>query len=139
MEDSTWWVLNYRDRIEILAVVVAVITALSSFDDLFVDLYYWCLKLFGSQDEKDRALAKSVGDAANLPQRPFAIMVPAWHEREVIYSMLATNSRLLVYKNYHYFIGVYQNDLATLSEVRRAQDQFANVHICNGAAQRSDQ
>ena len=52
MEDLTWWVLNYRDRIEILAIVIAVITALSSFDDLFVDLYYWCLKLFGRQDEK---------------------------------------------------------------------------------------
>ncbi len=61
MEDMTWWILNYRDRIEILAIVIAVITALSSFDDVFVDLYYWCLKLFGRQDEKDRALAKSVG------------------------------------------------------------------------------
>ena len=56
-------------------------------------------------------------------------MVPAWHEREVIYAMLATNSRLLAYKNYQYFIGVYQNDMATLSEVRRAQGSVPPMFI----------
>ena len=120
---------EYRYYIEVLLIVIASITAISSVDDIFVDLYYWCLKLFGRQDAKDEALAQSISEAANLPERPFAIMVPAWHEHDVIYSMLATNSRLVTYKNYHFFVGVYQNDKATISEVRRAQAENANVHI----------
>lgn len=72
-------------------------TALSSVDEVFVDLYYWCLKLFGDQDEKDKALARAVSAAGGEPERPLAIMGPAWHEHDIIYSMVATNSRLLAY------------------------------------------
>src|ERR1700687_3489398 len=129
MESVTRYTLEYRHYIEILAIVIASITAVSSIDDVFIDLYYWCLRLFGGQAAKDDALALSISKVAALPERPVAIMVPAWHEHEVIYSMLATNSRLLAYKNCHYFIGVYQNDQLTISEVRRAQKSCPNVHI----------
>jgi adsorption protein B len=120
VEDITSVVLEYRFYIEVLLIALAGVTVVSSVDDIFVDIYYWCLKLFGRQDKKDLALAASVSKARNQPERPLAIMVPAWHEHDVIYSMVATNSRLLAYRNYHYFIGVYQNDAATISEVRRA-------------------
>ncbi len=129
MDALTASVLEYRYYIEVLLIVIALMTAISSVDDIFVDLYYWCLKLFGRQDAKDEALAQSISEAKSLPERPFAIMVPAWHEHDVIYSMLATNSRLVTYKNYHYFVGVYQNDRPTISEVQRAQAENANVHI----------
>ncbi|MDP2410301.1 MAG: glycosyl transferase family protein [Pseudolabrys sp.] len=129
MDAITAVILEYRFYIEITAIVIASITAISSVDDIFVDLYYWCLKLFGRQDKKDRALAQSISDAADMPERPFAIMVPAWHEHEVIYSMLTTNFRLLAYRNYHYFIGVYRNDTATIAEVERAKVECPNVHM----------
>jgi len=129
MDIFTPAVLDYLKFVEVLAVVVAMVTAISSADDVFVDLYYWCLRVFGGQDAKDRVLARLVADAARLPERPFAIMVPAWQEHEVIYAMVATNSRLLTYRNYHYFIGVYQNDQPTLAAARRAQRDCANVHI----------
>jgi adsorption protein B len=142
MDALTAALLQYRYYIEVLAIVVASITAVSSVDDVFVDLYYWCLKLFGRQDAKDRALARSVSIAVGLPERPFAIMVPAWNEHEVIYSMVATNFRLLAYKNYHYFIGVYQNDKATMAEVRRAKADCPNVHMVvvprNGPTSKAD-
>jgi adsorption protein B len=142
MDALTSYLLAYRYYIEVLAVVVACITAISSVDDVFVDLYYWCLKLVGRQDKKDRALAQSIAEAANLPERPFAIMVPAWNEHDVIYSMVATNSRLLVYRNYHYFIGVYQNDQPTIDEVLRAKADCPNVHMVvvprNGPTSKAD-
>jgi adsorption protein B len=142
MDALTSALLEYRYYIEVLAIVVASITVISSVDDVFVDLYYWCLKLFGRQDAKDRALAQSISKAANLSERPFAIMVPAWNEHEVIYSMVATNSRLLAYKNYHYFIGVYQNDKATIAEVLRAKGDCPNVHMVvvprNGPTSKAD-
>ena len=129
MNNSTHAVLEYLRFVEVLAIVVAMLTAISSADDVFIDLYYWCLRFIGGQNAKDRVLARSVQETTRLRERPFGIMVPAWAEHDVIYSMVATNSRLLTYRNYHYFIGVYQNDRATIEEARRAQRDCANVHI----------
>jgi len=120
---------QYLTVVEVLAIAVALLTAISSADDVFVDTYYWCLRLLGGQNAKDRVLARSVQETTRLRERPFAIMVPAWQEHAVIYAMVATNSRLLTYRNYHYFIGVYRNDLATIAEARRAQKDCPNVHI----------
>ncbi len=142
MEQITSAVLEYRYYVEILAIALACVTALSSLDDVFVDLYYWCLRLFGKQHEKDNELALALLAAGDEPERPLAIMVPAWHEQDVIYSMVATNSRLLAYRNYHYFIGVYQNDVATIAEVLRAQADYPNVHMSilprNGPTSKAD-
>ena len=129
MDAMTAWVLEYRYYVELLLIVVASVTAISSVDDIFVDLYYWSLRLFGRQEEKDDALARAVSEAQNVPERPFAIMVPAWHEADVIFSMLATNTRLVAYKNYHFFVGAYRNDDATIAEVQRAMRDNNNVHI----------
>jgi bacteriophage N4 adsorption protein B len=129
MDELTAVVLDYRYYIEILVIAVAAVTAISSLDDVFVDAYYWCLKLRGNQKAQDDALARKLQAGESLPERPFAIMVPAWKEHDVIFSMVATNSRLLVYRNCQYFIGVYRNDLATISEVRRAQTFYENVQM----------
>jgi adsorption protein B len=129
MVDFTIAVLEYRYCIEILALVIASITAISSVDDIFVDVYYWCLKLSGHEDAKDKALARSLQAGTDPAERPFAIMVPAWKEHDVIFSMVATNSRLLAYDNCQYFIGVYRNDPATIAEVKRAQEFYPNVQM----------
>src|SRR5215475_10326655 len=118
MDPLTEWILDYRYWIEILTIAIAIVTAISSVDDMLVDLFYWCLRLFGRQDAKDRAFAQRASEASQFPERPFAIMVPAWKEHDVIFSMVATNSRLLRYANYQFFIGVYQNDQPTIDEVR---------------------
>lgn len=119
--------LSYRYFIEILAVGCAIFIAISSLDDVFVDLYYWFLRIFGNKHEDARARALDLATIDFVPERPFAIMVPAWREFEVIYSMLAANSRLLRYKNYQFFVGVYQNDPQTIAEVEKAQRSIANL------------
>jgi len=142
MDALTPAVLDYRYYIEILLIVIATITAISSVDDVFIDLYYWSLRLFGAQGAKDRALAQAVANSADLPERPFAIMVAAWQEQDVIFSMLSTNCQLLAYKNFAFFVGVYQNDEPTLSEVRRAQALYSNIHVVvvprNGPTSKAD-
>jgi adsorption protein B len=127
MDALTSAILDYRYYIEALAIAIASITAISSVDDVFVDIYYWCLKLFGRQDARDRAFARTL--RADVPERPFAIMVPAWQEHEVIFSMVATNHRLLAYNNTHFFIGVYQNDKPTILEILRLQSHYTNVQM----------
>jgi bacteriophage N4 adsorption protein B len=128
MSDSTGFVFQYMYVIEVLTLVAGVIIAISSFDDLFVDLFYWTSRLFGSAGSRARELP-SIDLLELMPERPFAIMVPCWREHEVIFSMLSSNSRLQRYQHAHYFVGVYLNDPQTQDEVRRAQGIYPNIHM----------
>ncbi|MEY2536786.1 MAG: bacteriophage adsorption protein [Verrucomicrobiota bacterium] len=128
MPVSTGFVFQYMYVIEVLTLVAGVIIAISSFDDLFVDLFYWTSRLFGSARSRARELP-SIDLLEQIPERPFAIMVPCWKEHEVIFSMLSSNSRLQRYQHAHYFVGVYLNDPQTQDEVRRAQGIYPNIHM----------
>jgi adsorption protein B len=121
--------LSYRYYVEILALACAVLIAISSVDDVFVDVYYWGLKIFGNKHERARARALDIATIDFVAERPFAIMVPAWKEFEVIFSMLAANSRLLRYENYQFFVGVYRNDPQTIAEVEKAQRSIKNLNM----------
>lgn len=129
MDALTSFVIDYRYVIEVLAVGTAIIIAVSSVDDLFLDLYYWYLKLTGNGHARDRERVADIDALESVPQKPFAIMVPAWQEHEVIFSMLEVNSRLIRYSSYHFFVGVYQNDEATRREVERARRLNSNIQI----------
>ena len=99
----------------------------SSIDDLFIDLAYWWVSLVGfvrrlfrpppSRERLARALEQSI-----------AIMVPAWHEAEVIATMIANTVNTYQYQRFHIFVGVYANDPATRAEVDRMRRKFPNVH-----------
>jgi bacteriophage N4 adsorption protein B len=121
-------VFEYLYVIEILMLVAGVIIAISSIDDLFVDLLYWSSRLLGTSSARSK-LIPDIDVLEQLPERPFAIMIPCWKEHEVIYSMLSSNSRLLRYQNAYYFVGVYLNDPQTQDEVRRAQRAYPNIHM----------
>jgi bacteriophage N4 adsorption protein B len=128
MQDFTSQVLSYRYFIEIVTIVAAVLIAISSFDDFFVDVLYWVTRLFGNGHAKENA---RIGDREyidSLPEKPFAIMIPAWREAKVIHAMLDSNSRLLRYSAHHYFVGVYQNDPKTEVEVEKAKQKYDNIH-----------
>ena len=126
---STAAILEYRYYIEVITVVAAVIIAISSVDDFFVDIMYWSTRFFGNGRSKERGRAADRKFIDNLPEQAFAIIIPAWREHDVIYSMLSSNSRLLRYSNHHYFVGVYRNDKRTATEVMRAQQSFPNIHL----------
>jgi len=108
--------------------VAGIIIAISSADDLFVDVLYWTGRLMGTSGSKSNELP-GVEILEQLPERPFAIMIPCWKEHEVIFSMLSSNSRLLRYGQAHYFVGVYLNDPLTQDEVRKAQHAYPNIHM----------
>ena len=120
---------SYQRVIEVLALGMTVLILLSSLDDLFVDIWYWSRGLyrwFWIRSRYPRLTAEAL-DAK--PERPIAIMVPAWKESEVIQAMLTTSETLIRYSNYHFFVGVYQNDAATIGEVQSAMARFPNVSM----------
>lgn len=122
------FLFQYLYYIEILMLIAGVIIAISSTDDLFVDLMYWSRRLLGTSGSRSRELP-SFELLEQLPERPFAIMIPCWKEHDVIFSMLASNSRLLRYDQAHYFVGVYLNDPETQDEIRKAQGLYKNIHM----------
>lgn len=128
MTNTTSLVFQYLYYVEILMLVAGVIIAISSLDDLFVDVLYWSSRLMGTASSRSKELP-SVDILEQIPERPFAIMVPCWKEHEVILSMLSSNSRLLRYGQAHYFVGVYLNDPLTQDEVRKAQHLYPNIHM----------
>jgi adsorption protein B len=128
MTDSSPFVFHYFYAIEVMMLVAAIIIAISSADDLFVDVLYWTGRLFGTSGSRSKELP-DIEILEQLPERPFAIMIPCWKEHEVIFSMLSSNSRLLRYGQAHYFVGVYLNDPLTQDEVRKAQGMYPNIHM----------
>ena len=127
MTQAPSFIFQYLYVVEIMMLIAGVIIAISSIDDLIVDVLYWSSRLMGT-----RTASPGIADVEileQLPERPIAIMVPCWKEHDVIFSMLSSNSRLVRYEHAHYFVGVYLNDPRTQAEVRRAQGLYKNIHM----------
>jgi len=120
--------LAYWVVLQVTLIVTAIIIALSSLDDLFVDLCWWRLVIGGGF----RRLFRKPPDQLRMrrhPEKRVALMVPAWKEAEVIASMVANTLSTFDYERYHIFVGVYANDPDTRREVERVQSRFPNVHM----------
>ncbi len=90
---------------------------LSGIDDLLIDALYWGRQLLRRLRWLPRPTPLDLASLRETPQRPIAVLVPAWHEAEVIASMAANTLRTLDYANYVVFIGTYRNDPATTAQV----------------------
>jgi len=69
----------------------------------------------------------SLEEMAEKPEQPFALMVPAWQEAEVIRRALLNTISNIDYRNFHVFVGTYVNDLETQREVEEVMREHANV------------
>jgi len=63
----------------------------------------------------------------SVPEKPVAIMIPAWDESNVVRSMLLNTIGTLNYKNYRIFVGTYPNDEATKFEVEKVREIYPNA------------
>jgi bacteriophage N4 adsorption protein B len=114
---------------EIVFAFLALGNILSGLDDLFVDVYYWVSYLVRRITYPRRKYPLlSDEDLDALPQKRGAILVAAWHEEDVIEEMLVTNSKLIDYQNYDFFIACYPNDLPTQARIDAAAARLPNVH-----------
>jgi len=121
--------VTFQNALEILTVVVTVLILLSSLDDAFVDGWYWIREFYRWFWIRAQYPALTAESLRAKPERPIAIMVPAWQESEVIRAMLETSHRLVQYKDYRMFVGVYRNDAHTMAEVRAAMQHLPNVSM----------
>ena len=120
--------------------VVAIGVAISSLDDLLVDLIYiarFCWRRLFVYTRHPRARAV---DLRRAEPGWIAIIVPAWDESAVIGDMLRHSLATLDYPRYRIFVGTYLNDQATISEVQAiADDRIACVTVgWNGPTTKAD-
>jgi adsorption protein B len=96
----------------------------SALDDLVLDVL-WLLRIVRRKLSRPRAAPV----LAPPPERPVAILIPCWHEAEVIASMLDHNLAALRYSQYRVFVGVYPNDPATAAAVGEAAARHAKLRL----------
>jgi bacteriophage N4 adsorption protein B len=109
----------YTGALLVATVVVGGLIALSGVDDAFVDACYWLGALWRRKHEIGGDARGSAERLLARHEAPFAIMVPAWQEHEVIAAMVENTAATLQYRAYRIFCGVYRNDAATACEVER--------------------
>ena len=123
---------TYLFVLKYVSIAIAFCIAISSIDDTLIDVIYWFrfawreLFIYRKHGRLDyKALYKP-------DEKPFAILIPAWHETGVIESMAKLAVSTLDYENYHIFIGTYPNDPETQEDVDNVAGNFPNVHkvIC---------
>jgi len=107
---------------------LAVWVLLSGLDDLFLDLCYLYFRLADRRRSKRHGPDVAGSPADRLPQKKIAVMIPAWREDGVIQNMLEHNVAAIQYSNHEVFVGVYPNDIRTLSRVIACERTHPRVH-----------
>jgi adsorption protein B len=103
-------------------VPVAVWVVISGLDDLFITLA-------GLATCRLRFPWPTAACLRRAGERPIAVFVPLWREHAVIGRMLEHNLAAIQYRNYHFFVGVYPNDDATIRAVAAQARRHARIHI----------
>jgi adsorption protein B len=116
---SSW--LSLLDAwVAVCLVPAALAVLISGLDDRALNLI--CLWAWAQGKSQLKPSTSSV-------EKHVAVFVPLWHEDQVIAGMVEHNVSAIDYENYHFFIGAYPNDDATLSTVRELEARFPNVHL----------
>ena len=114
--------------LEVMAATVALLTFISSVDNLLIDIWYWTRRIFRSftADRKYQRLTVAQIRAEN--EQPIAIMVPAWREYDVIAAMVENMVEVMEYQNYVVFVGTCINYPKTLDEVERMRKRYKQLY-----------
>ena len=118
---------TYIAALQWTALIVAILIALSSLDDLFVDAVFWAIKLKRKLLGRSGPGAMPQEQLVEKPEQPLAIMLPAWKEYDVIATMVENAVSTLAYKDYMIFVGTYANDAETIAEAEKVAKRFKRV------------
>ncbi|ALM54713.1 type II secretion system protein E [Halomonas huangheensis] len=111
-----------------LALVLALLMLMCGLDDLFLDVYYWTRRFWRSRTVYQQHSHANEERLFEQPEKPLAVMVPAWQEVGVVGSMAQLMANTMDYENYQIFVGTYPNDPETQAEVDVVARTFHNVH-----------
>jgi adsorption protein B len=102
---------------QLMMLVAGIGFLISGLDDLFIDIVFVLRSLYRKSFLLSRFPKIGEQRLNEVPEKPMAVMIPAWDESAVIGSMLRHTLRTMRYTDFTIFVGVYPNDLATIQEV----------------------
>jgi adsorption protein B len=111
----------------VLFISLVIVFLVSGLDDLFVDLVYYIRVIYRAIFRRHLIRPVTRDQLNACPEKPIAIMVPAWKESDVIDKMLLNTITTLDYRNYHLFVGTYPNDEATFLAVEKIREIYPQV------------
>ncbi len=124
---DTFVVADYLFALDVLAGITAVLILASSLDDFFIDAYFWGHELYRWVFVSTRFQPLHIEQLQQKKHQPFAIMVPAWKEYDVIAKMVENTLATLDYEKFVIFIGTYQNDAETTAEADRMARRYPKL------------
>lgn len=122
-------VAHYVYFLHVLLIGTAAFIIVSGVDDLFIDILYWARLVYRRVFLRLKIKPLEAEQLFIPAEKPFAIIVPAWHEDPVIEQMVDNTIESYEYIQFAIFIGVYQNDPKTHAAAKRACAKHDNVFI----------
>jgi adsorption protein B len=117
----------FLDGVAVFTLAMAAAILFVSLDDLYIDVLY-LIRRFKRAFMLKGKYRRLVADALRAkPEQPIAIMIPAWHEDDVIAAMIENLVSTVEYTDYVVFVGTYRNDPATIAEVERMHRRYRQV------------
>jgi adsorption protein B len=113
----------------LLFIALIAVYLVSGVDDLFLDLVHYVRVIFRRLFRRRVIQPLTSEQLHSVPEKPIAIMIPAWDESSVIGRMLLNTLNTADYRNFCIFVGVYPNDEATTLEVERVREIYHNVEV----------
>ena len=110
-----------------LLIVMMTLFFLAGLEDLVSDLFFWWQ--FFRQNKPDYA---QMQEGHALAEQWIAVMLPCWHEENVIAQMLINNALAIEYTHYYFFVGVYPNDPDTIQAVTHAAASYPCIQCVIG-------
>jgi len=118
---------SYYSALEWAAVIVASLILISAIDDLIIDGWFWMRELYRALTVDRIYKPLTSEQLLARDEQAIAIMVPAWHEHDVIAAMVENMMTVLNYRNFVVFVGTYVNDPATIAEVERMRRRYRHL------------
>ncbi|HLX45600.1 MAG TPA: glycosyl transferase family protein [Bryobacteraceae bacterium] len=121
---------EFVDRAVLWALApLALAILMSGLDDLVIDVVWaadWLRNRFRPEADLFPPGPRQLDSA---PIRRIAILIPLWHEHQVIARMIEHAIATIHYPDFHIFAGAYPNDDLTQDAIRRVADRFPTVHL----------
>jgi adsorption protein B len=108
---------------------LAIAILISGLDDLTIDLAWMVRWLHRKLRPRADLFPPGERQLDLAPRKRIAILVPLWHEHQVIARMLEHTLGAVRYPEYHVFAGAYPNDAQTQEAIRGVAARFENVHL----------
>jgi adsorption protein B len=116
--------MGIKEILYTIGLVLAIFYITTGFDDFVWDVIT-LIKVWGQKKNK-----LEIKELDSVPPKLLAIMIAAWHEENVLESVIDNiiSSQIYPKTMYHIFLGVYPNDTGTVEIAKELEKKYANIH-----------